>query len=287
MPMIVTDNQNYIDIAAAIRRKNGEETKYFPNEMAGAVDALSNLNFTVVGGTVQPENPKENTIWVNTDQDITGHVFSAIEPENPAEGVVWVVLGGSIGIEVDAISDENNIVTIKITGASQYLSGAWVSKSVQVYVNSEWKNTNIYLYHYGDECTDITGGWVSKALGLNSSYPTGTNLTVTRYDDHIEAKQTGSGACGVLYCLKKINLSGASMIHFTGHSAKQLNQGQFCIWTDFGSYVESNLVFSSSLALDVITEYDFPIDNLNGEYVIGFRVYNTNRTAVMYDMYLY
>ena len=30
------------------------------------------LNFEVVGGTTQPSSPKENTIWINTDQEITG-----------------------------------------------------------------------------------------------------------------------------------------------------------------------------------------------------------------------
>lgn len=38
------------------------------------------LNFKVVGGTVQPINPKENTLWINTDVDIESWTFAA---ENP------------------------------------------------------------------------------------------------------------------------------------------------------------------------------------------------------------
>ena len=38
------------------------------------------LNFKVVGGT-KPSNPKENTIWVNTDTAITGWHFGAEEPQ--------------------------------------------------------------------------------------------------------------------------------------------------------------------------------------------------------------
>lgn len=38
------------------------------------------LNFKIVGGTTQPANPSENTIWVNTDADITGWMFSAKTP---------------------------------------------------------------------------------------------------------------------------------------------------------------------------------------------------------------
>ena len=38
------------------------------------------LNFRVIGGTVQPTAPRENDIWVNTDQNITSWNFGADEP---------------------------------------------------------------------------------------------------------------------------------------------------------------------------------------------------------------
>lgn len=38
------------------------------------------LNFKVVGGTTQPSNPKENTIWVNTSQEITSLDFGVTAP---------------------------------------------------------------------------------------------------------------------------------------------------------------------------------------------------------------
>lgn len=40
----------------------------------------NSLNFKVVGGTTAPVNPKENTIWVNTDVKITSWHFGAEEP---------------------------------------------------------------------------------------------------------------------------------------------------------------------------------------------------------------
>lgn len=40
------------------------------------------LNFKIVGGTTEPTNPKENMIWVNTDQKITGWNFRATDPFN-------------------------------------------------------------------------------------------------------------------------------------------------------------------------------------------------------------
>ena len=39
--------------------------------------AAANLNFKVVGGTIKPTSPKENTIWVNTDTEISNWFFAA------------------------------------------------------------------------------------------------------------------------------------------------------------------------------------------------------------------
>lgn len=41
MALILTDDQNYKNIAAAIREKNGSTTTYAPGEMAAAVEGLS------------------------------------------------------------------------------------------------------------------------------------------------------------------------------------------------------------------------------------------------------
>ena len=40
----------------------------------------TSLNFTVLGGTTRPTNPKENTIWVNTTVEFESWIFSADQP---------------------------------------------------------------------------------------------------------------------------------------------------------------------------------------------------------------
>ena len=50
MAITLTDNKNYSDIAAAIREKNGLETKYKPNEMAAAIKEIQ------TGGGGVPED---------------------------------------------------------------------------------------------------------------------------------------------------------------------------------------------------------------------------------------
>jgi hypothetical protein len=53
------------------------------------IEAGTELNFEVIGGTAEPVNPKENTIWVNTNNQITSWQFDYVQPSNPSEGLVW------------------------------------------------------------------------------------------------------------------------------------------------------------------------------------------------------
>lgn len=50
------------------------------SKVAAGSGSGEGLNFKVVGGTTQPASPKENTIWVNTDTEITSWDFSVTEP---------------------------------------------------------------------------------------------------------------------------------------------------------------------------------------------------------------
>lgn len=54
------------------------------------------LNFEVVGGTEEPSNPKENTIWVNTDTPITKYYFSNSDAK--IDGIRYIKL------QMDAIN---------------------------------------------------------------------------------------------------------------------------------------------------------------------------------------
>ena len=49
-------------------------------KIIGTLRVGTGLNFEIVGGTAEPSTPEENTIWVNTNTNITGWEFSADEP---------------------------------------------------------------------------------------------------------------------------------------------------------------------------------------------------------------
>lgn len=110
--------------------------------------AVCALNFNVVGGATQPTNPAENTIWVNTDTEITGWIFSATQPATATEGMVWISVGASSPAAFNALN--TNGVMVYPISAKQYLSGEWVSKTAKSYQNGEWVDWITYLFKEGD-----------------------------------------------------------------------------------------------------------------------------------------
>lgn len=95
----------------------------------------TSLNFKVVGNP-EPVNPRENTIWVNTDVEITGWIFIATEPTNPTDGLVWISTRTSSLVEFNAL--KKNGIQVYPISAKQYVSGAWVDKEAKSYQNGAW-----------------------------------------------------------------------------------------------------------------------------------------------------
>lgn len=60
------------------------------------------LNFTVVGGTIRPANPAENTIWVNTEQEITGWTVSSKDPKSAVTGELYKDVNTTAGYYIKA-----------------------------------------------------------------------------------------------------------------------------------------------------------------------------------------
>ena len=117
------------------------------------------LNFTVKGGTQQPENPRENTIWVNTATQVTKWVISASQPAAPVEGLVWLSIGETSETPLDAV--KNDSILLCLRAVSQYVNAAWKDKPAMIFQTGEWKElvSRTYLFSNGDEYDVLTGGW--------------------------------------------------------------------------------------------------------------------------------
>lgn len=127
------------------------------------------LNFKVVGGTTQPINPTENTIWVNTDATITSYVLSPTIPTNPTAGMVWITTSGSGSVSFNAV--EKNGITLYPSNAKQYINGAWTAVVAKIYQDGVWVAWDTYLFSNGNIFSEFTGGWTeTNALRVEPVY---------------------------------------------------------------------------------------------------------------------
>lgn len=180
----------------------------------------TSLNFRVVGGMVQPESAKENTIWVKTDTQITSWSFSPTESASPAGGMVWIKTTETSAARFNAL--QKNEIAVLLGQAKQYSGGEWAAVSAYIYANGEWvqfSHSIVYLYKKGDKCTDLTGGWYTKAWKFNNSQGEwGAEPTVTYGNTNVRiSHQKGSGdsPCGGgWFTNDTINLDGYKTIVF-------------------------------------------------------------------------
>lgn len=143
-------------VADAIREKGGtSESIVFPGGFVSEIQELNSLNFEIVGSTTQPENPKENMIWVNTSVIIPFWSISAAEPSEPDEGFVWIKneTETNSGSAFNALqTNEINIAPSRVT---QYVSGAWTHVNAKIYQHGQWRDIITPLYD-GDSNTKFS-----------------------------------------------------------------------------------------------------------------------------------
>lgn len=189
----------------------------------------ASLNFKIVGGTVQPENPKRNTIWLNTDVEITGWDISAAAPETAVEGMVWIGVGTSGDIAFNAL--KKNAIQIFPLSAKQYVSGEWVNVKAQIYQGGEWTELwNGVLFENADQYEDITGGWVKGASYGN----VGTTATI---DDTGIKLSTVSGSFINVETVNKIDISGHSTLYVDATVTSRTSSSANYLWL---AYTESS-----------------------------------------------
>ena len=217
------------------------------------------LNFKVVGGTSQPINPKENTIWVNTETEISGWVFSAEEPGEPAEGMVWIYTGISSTVEFNAL--KKNGIQVYPVSAKQDVGGAWVTKHLKVYQKGEWHQTDIVFFKNGT----IKDGYVTVG---NVNIGTDTiNVTISdmasSYVIHGPISLSGYNRITMTY--NHVSGNSADLIYPTVFVArnKNISHGTDAIVYSRNKFATGN---NQVVNLDIIGETD--LDNVYVYYGI-------------------
>lgn len=158
------------------------KTAYVNGEkITGSYEGVE-LNFKVVGGTTEPENPTENMIWVNTDTDITSWAFSPTELNFTDNGNVWFILGTYEGCDFNAL--KTNSIQLFPMSAKQYINNTWVYVVAKIYQNNQWIPMEKTLF-------PPVEGWTGKSVC--SGYSTGS-YTIT---NNIFEGQMYSGYCSI------------------------------------------------------------------------------------------
>lgn len=112
------------------------------------------LNFEIVGGTIQPTSPKENTIWVNTSIPFENYQFSYDAPTARADGTglqigdVWVILTNHTPLREAQKREQKKFNMLKESGpfVSLYTCKQWDGTEWQfaydskIYQNGKWQD---------------------------------------------------------------------------------------------------------------------------------------------------
>lgn len=254
-------------VANAIRTK-GEtsEQLVFPSDFVTAIQAIKgggDLNFEVVGNP-KPSNPKENTIWIDTNTEITGWSFSADAPTGPVSGMVWIESGGNGEIEFNALSD--NCISVYPTAAYQYNGSAWEDRDAQIYQNGNWNDiTSIeWLYRNGDQYTELTGGW-----SITRESASGVDITLGDSISFVLGSLPEIGAftltANKIHFNKQHKYLKADAIMTRRHDSSRVLSIGLHNGTA-GNYV-ANFVASATLSvLNSKQELSVPIRNISGDY---------------------
>ena len=131
------------------------------------------LNVIIVVGTTEPTNPRENTIWVNTDTEITGWIFDTNEPTEPEEGMVWIVTGTNSKVAFNALKKDT--LMIYPTTCNQFVNGTWEHMTAESYIGEEWAEWFTYLFiENGGQAVP----WVFKTMNAKVSAVSEKNGTI-------------------------------------------------------------------------------------------------------------
>ena len=236
----------------------------------------------VVGGTVQPASPKENTIWVNTSVTITSWVMQYDQPASPTQGMAWIVTSGYSNAALNPFSKMT--AYYYIISAKVYNNGSWVRCGGSVYTNGTWHAMRIYFYDHGDECSAVTGGWISGSS-------TSVSYTFTKNADNMYIHDGSANYSSYsMYPTNLIDLTNISTLHCQtkydvvgntgGCSINAINGNPATSAYDTGTYYSITMN-------DGIQNHALDVSALSGSYYIRLtitRAYNES-DAYLYELY--
>ena len=213
------------------------------------------LNFKIVGGTAQPSSPRENTIWVNTEDEITSWIFSVEEHSTPTSGMVWIQVGSDSNVRFNALK-KNALCVYPIT-CNQYINGEWESKSAKIYQDSAWVQIpyNIIAYNEGVENVELTlssnvtrlTDRLQTSFGGQNEYSSIKTEPIDFYNHktvQVGITATGSGSFRINFKLSIFDTSGNVVKSATKQATNESSVLSLDVTGLIGEYVVSIMMTS-------------------------------------------
>mgnify|MGYP002512313983 CR=1 FL=1 len=119
------------------------------------------LNFRVVGGETQPNDPKENDIWVITPVKIPAYYLQAEQPEEMDEGDVWISTGAASSVAFNAA--KKGTVMLYPLAVKQMVGGVLVNRAAEIRRDGEWVQFSFVRFYLFKAGQGIADGYDAKA----------------------------------------------------------------------------------------------------------------------------
>ncbi len=100
--------------------------------------------FCITGGPSRPQDPAENTLWVQTETPIPAWHIAYDAPAEPLPGQLWLRLGPVSTIVLNALRE--NAALLKLDACSQYEEGAWLGRALELYQGGVWLGMTAMLF---------------------------------------------------------------------------------------------------------------------------------------------
>lgn len=258
-------------IADSIRNKTiTSSSLLFPDGYANSIDSIfayDTKDFHVVGGTTQPSNPENNTIWVNTSVSIpivcvaTGYPSSDVYKVNGAI-FIWDNATSWISPNLNVSKEKSKMyLPIFPKAVYQYINGVWVSMTASIYKDKTWIPLGTYLYDSGNTCQNVTGGWTTSTLNTYQS----NGMISSTANNTLQLKKNGkpSGSWPALGWVTNnyIDLNPYSSLHFKYVASGTATENSIIDFRVVGNTVGG---YGDALAKKAITKNV----NISGEVIV-------------------
>lgn len=211
------------------------------------------LNFKVVGGTTQPSKPKENTIWVNTAEEITSWMFAAENPYIKSEDFYdkGEVKAGyylkSTGVETASSDTEICTIELPSTAISFTITAASVETSTvcHVFYDADGELLSSVLRQTGRNTFAIPSGAASVRVSFRNEDT--KEVQITYEDGVVEGEvwiKTGLKRSVSFNALKKngITVYPIEVKQYIGGAWTRMTAEiyQNSAWQDFAQFIYKN-----------------------------------------------